>query len=448
MVIHFSWESILRLLPSSLILLGLLGAFFLISTLACRYRREPDVALLSPFQKTILFVAEVAKNPLLFLIATNFFINSAIFCCSTFPELAKKNNFWFFGSADYLLKVSMIIGSFWIFLNCLNKGRYVLAKWLLKNKHPTLNVLLSMVNNSLKAAIILLLINIIIPKLGFTNLSYDFFEKLARVALILIFSWLFIQIIDGTEKIIFNQYNANDLSSMTTRKISTQVTVLKRVVLWLAMIIAFASILMVFDSVKRLGEGLLTTAGVVSAIVAFASQKSLAQIFSGLHLAFTQTIRIGDSVIIDNEFGQIEEITLSYIVVKLWDLRRLILPSDYFSNRSFQNLTLSSTDLLGSIFLYVDYSLSVDVVREKLEELLSQSKLWNRKLGILQVTDMQAEAMELRALVSADSASQLWDLRCEIREGLIKFIVKNYPNCLVKKRTVTVPDHKLENVDA
>ncbi|MCC2667265.1 MAG: mechanosensitive ion channel protein MscS, partial [Gammaproteobacteria bacterium] len=145
-----------------------------------------------------------------------------------------------------------------------------------------------------------------------------------------------------------------------------------------------------------------------------------------------------DTVIIENENGQIEEINLSYVVVKLWDLRRLILPTDYFFSKGLQNLTLNSTELLGTIFIYADYTLPIDIIREKFHEYVNQSELWNRNIATFQVTDMKEKTMELRGLVSAKDGDSLWRLRCEVREKLIKFIVKNYPQMLSVKRIANI----------
>jgi small-conductance mechanosensitive channel len=197
--------------------------------------------------------------------------------------------------------------------------------------------------------------------------------------------------------------------------------------------------LMVFDSVKNLGAGLLTTAGVLSAIGAFASQQSLSRILSGLQIAFTQPIRIGDTVVVDNEFGQVEEINLSFVTVKLWDLRRLIKPTDYFTQNGVLNLTRESTQLLGTVFIYADYTLPLEAVREKFKELINQSNFWDKNVYGLDVTDATDRSLEIRLLVSAENADLLWKLRCEMREKMIAFLVDTYPECLAKTRQVPSP---------
>lgn len=266
--------------------------------------------------------------------------------------------------------------------------------------------------------------------------------KLSKLFLIGMIGWLFYKVVDSLSYIIMNQYRREKVDIITTRKVHTQVLILKRIIISIGVIITFASMLMVFDSVRNLGTGLLTTAGIIGTVGAFASQQSLARLFAGLQIAFTQPIRIGDTVIIDNEFGQIEEITLSYIVVKLWDLRRLILPTDYFTNKGLQNLTRESTQLLGTVFIYADYTLPVATVRKKFQTILNESSLWDKKVSAFEVTNITETALEIRALMSADNASTLWNLRCEVREKLMDYIVKHHPECLAAKRSLNVSSDK------
>jgi small-conductance mechanosensitive channel len=385
----------------------------------------------------LLFFADTIKRPFLFFLCGYAIYVAGYGAILYFPKISPGYEKIMLASAIYIKKITEFLAFFWLALNILNKGQIPLETWLLTNNKRTLSILLPMISKSLKAAVILLMLNILIPALGFTGQVNELLDKGAKVALIGILAWLFIEILNGTESLIINQYAYSEKNPLYSRKINTQVLLLKKVILIITAVVTLASILMVFDSVKHLGAGLLTTAGVLSAIGAFASQQSLGRIFAGLQIAFTQPIRIGDTVIIDNEQGQVEEITLSYIVVKLWDLRRLIVPSDYFTNRGLQNLSRTSTDLLGTVFFYTDYMLPLTAVREKFHDILNKSTLWNGQVSNLQVTDMKESCMELRALVSAKDSSTLWDLRCEVREKLMQFIIENYPQCLSKTRNIS-----------
>ena len=387
--------------------------------------------------KTVLvFVESVLKKPfILFLSGYALYVLMYGMVIYT-PNIASRYTLLFIDCAIYVRKITEFIAFFWALLNLLNQGEIKLENWLTLNNKKLFSILLPMLSNSLKTAVLLLMLNILIPALGINALAEDVLAKVAKVTLIIILTWLVVRLLDGVEKLILNQY-AQDENAILTRKINTQVLLLKKVILILVCVVSLAAILMAFDSVKSLGTGLLTTAGVISAIGAFASQQSLGRIFAGLQIAFSQPIRIGDTVIIDNEQGQVEEITLSYIVIKLWDFRRLILPSDYFTNRSLQNLSRTSSELLGSVIFYADYQLPLAPVRAEFTKILAASSLWNGQVSNFQVTDIKDNGMELRALVSARDSGTLWDLRCEIREKLMHFITVNYPHCLPKGRSIS-----------
>jgi small-conductance mechanosensitive channel len=191
---------------------------------------------------------------------------------------------------------------------------------------------------------------------------------------------------------------------------------------------------MLFEQVRGLGTSVLASAGVLGIVIGFAAQRTIANLFAGFQLALTQPIRIDDVVIVEGEWGRIEEITLTYVVVRIWDLRRLILPLSYFIERPFQNWTRREADILGTVFLYADYTIPVDALREELKRIAAQSPNWDGKVCGLQVTDATEQTIELRSLVSACDASKAWDLRCEVREKLIAFVQKNYPASLPKVR--------------
>jgi small-conductance mechanosensitive channel len=191
-----------------------------------------------------------------------------------------------------------------------------------------------------------------------------------------------------------------------------------------------------FKEIRYIGTTILTSAGVAGLIIGFSAQKFLTNLFAGFQIAFAQPIRIDDVVIVENESGRIEEITLTYVVVRIWDKKKLILPINYFIEKPFQNLTRASSEILGTVFIYTDYTIPVDEVRNRLDEICKASKNWNGKVCILQVTDSKENSLELRALVSADDSSKCWDLRCEVREELVKFIQKNYEDKLPHIRAI------------
>jgi small-conductance mechanosensitive channel len=199
-------------------------------------------------------------------------------------------------------------------------------------------------------------------------------------------------------------------------------------------ITAVVAILMTFERVRQLGLSILASAGILGIIVGFAAQRSIATIFAGFQIAITQPIRIDDVVIVEGEWGWIEEITLTYVLVRIWDLRRLVVPTSYFLDKPFQNWTRRSADILGTVFLYVDYSVPVEEIRCELHRLLAASSQWDGKVWNVQVTNCTERTVELRCLMSAADSPSAWDLRCEIREKLIDYIRQHHPDAFPKLR--------------
>lgn len=223
------------------------------------------------------------------------------------------------------------------------------------------------------------------------------------------------------------------------RKHLTQVRVLRRVASTVVVLVTAAAALMTFESVKHYGVSLIASAGAVGLVVGLAVRPLLTNLFAGIQIAITQPIRIGDAVIVENEWGWVEEITSTYVVIKIWDWRRMVVPLSYFLDRPFQNWTRQSSDLIGSVMLWVDYTVPVACIRDKLEELVKTSTLWDGQVVNLQVVDSSERALQLRALVSARTSPEAWDLRCEIREKLIAFLQDQYPAALPKQRAELVP---------
>lgn len=256
------------------------------------------------------------------------------------------------------------------------------------------------------------------------------------ISLILIglVSWLLIKSVYVLEDFVVSRFEVGVKDNLQARKIHTQFRVLKRVVIILVGIVALATMLMTFPKVRQLGTTILASAGIIGIIVGMAAQKTISTLIAGIQIAFTQPIRVDDVVIVENEWGRIEEITLTYVVVKIWDLRRLIVPITYFIERPFQNWTRTSADILGTVFIYTDYCVPIDVIREELQRILKNSDQWDGKVCVLQVTNASDRGIELRALMSAPDASTAWNLRCEVREKLIDSIQKNYPQSLPKLR--------------
>ena len=191
---------------------------------------------------------------------------------------------------------------------------------------------------------------------------------------------------------------------------------------------------MTFDTVRQVGLSILASAGIAGVILGFAAQKSLATLVAGIQIAITQPISIDDVVVVEKEWGRIDEITLTYVVVQLWDQRRLIVPITWFIDRPFQNWTRTSSELLGTVLFTMDYLIPAETIRSELERIVAATPLWDRRVVKLHVTNITDKAIEMRALVSAANSSDLWELRCLVREKLIEYLRSNFPEVLPKLR--------------
>lgn len=214
----------------------------------------------------------------------------------------------------------------------------------------------------------------------------------------------------------------------------TQTRILSRTATVIVMLIAFAAALMTIEPVRQYGVSLLAAGGAAGLVVGLAAQPLLSNIIAGLQLAVTQPIRIDDAVIVEGEWGTVEEITSTYVVIKIWDWRRLVVPLKYFMERPFQNWTRDTASLIGSVILYVDYRAPVATIREELQRIAEASRLWDRNVVGLQVIEVSERTMQLRALVSARNAGTAFDLRCEVRERLIDFLQREHREALPVQR--------------
>ena len=294
------------------------------------------------------------------------------------------------------------------------------------------------IRENLKIPLLLTMLNIslLIPFYSLTksNEILSFFNHFLKITLIFLISWFIIKLMRLIRLYLDDTHRIDSSNNLRARKIHTQYRILERVIKVLIIFIAVAAALMTFDSIKRVGISLFASAGVASIIIGFSAQKIIASIIAGIQLAIAQPIRVQDVVIVNGEWGWIEEINLTYVVVKVWDRRRLVVPTTYFIDNIFQNWTRKSSFILGTVFLYTDYTISVDAIREELDRLLEDNKLWDGKVKVVQVTDASEKTMELRILVSADDSPTAWELRVFLREKLIKFIQDNYPESLPKTR--------------
>ena len=222
--------------------------------------------------------------------------------------------------------------------------------------------------------------------------------------------------------------------NLSARKFVTQARVLRRTVTIILGIFTAAGVLLTFESVQKYGAGLFASAGAAGLVVGLAARPVLTNLIAGLQIAITQPIRLEDVVIVEDEWGWVEEIFATYVVVRLWDWRRMVVPLSYFIEKPFQNWTRESASIIGTVFWYLDYTVPIGEMRAKLEELAKASPLWDGQVVNLQVSETEKDSIAVRGLVSARTSPQAWDLRCEIREKMIDWLQKEHPQALPRLR--------------
>ena len=308
---------------------------------------------------------------------------------------------------------------------------------VLKPRQTVVRSLLQRTHNVARFGFVLLALSLIIPFVPVTTAVVDEIHKVMIAAFILLIGWVALVAFNLAADRYVGRLQLDVTHNFVARKAVTQVQMLKVIGSGLIIILGIAFSLMTFDSVRQFGISLFASAGLAGLAAGLASRSILANLFAGLQLALTQPIRIDDAIVVENEWGVVEELTSTYVVVRLWDLRRLIVPLSYFIEKPFQNWTRDSTQILGTVFFHVDYATSAQCLREKLMEIVNASKYWDHQIANLQVTDANESTVEMRALVSAPNADAAWDLRCEVREKLIAFLQSEYTNALPRRRNET-----------
>jgi small-conductance mechanosensitive channel len=261
-----------------------------------------------------------------------------------------------------------------------------------------------------------------------------------HILLILFLGWFAVGCVYVFQDALSRRYDVTAQDNMRARRIHTQTQFLRRILISLIVIIDFGCVLWTFPDPQlwHYGSGLLASAGLASLVLATAAKSTVSNFLAGLQIAFTEPIRIDDVVIVEGEWGKIEQITSAYVVIKIWDLRRLIVPLTYFIEKPFQNWTREHSDLLGTAFLYTDYSVPVEAIRQHFAKVLDQSPLWDRNVCSTQVTNLSETTMEIRCLLSARNASEQFDLRCVVREAMVTFIQENYPDAFPRTRFAAI----------
>ena len=260
------------------------------------------------------------------------------------------------------------------------------------------------------------------------------FEHGLLILLISSIGWCTLGLLGAIGDIVVDRFRIDHHDNLAQRQVQTRVLVMNRIAAVVVVIVTIALILITFPNIRNVGISLIASAGVIGVIFGLAARPTISNLIAGVQVALTQPIRVDDVVIVEGEWGWIEEITTTYVVVRLWDQRRLVVPISHFIEKPFQNWTRKTANIIGAVFLHADYKVPVDAVREELKRLAQDHPKWDGKVCVLQVTGASERSIELRALVSAANSPDAWDLRCDIREGLVRYLQDNHPECLPRLR--------------
>lgn len=296
--------------------------------------------------------------------------------------------------------------------------------------------ILTRLNKPLTWFLPLFTLNLVLPFMELRKSQLAIINKITGILLIVTFSTVLVAIVKVFEDLLYHVYDLNKTDNLRERKIRTQIQFIRKLIISLIIVLAVGAVLLSFSSLRRIGTGLLTGVGISGIIVGLAAQRSLGNLLAGLQIAFTQPIRLDDVLVVEGEYGRVEEITMTYVVLSIWDQRRMILPINYFIEKPFQNWTRTTSEISGTVFLHLDYTAPFDAIREEFNRLLEASDLWDKRTGGMQITNATENTVEIRLLISASNSARAFDLRCYIRENLVTFIQKNYPRALPVTRAI------------
>jgi len=323
-----------------------------------------------------------------------------------------------------------------LFALALHRWARKLVRRAIAGRYPFVFSVFTQTRGLTKAALLILAMMLAVPVAPLPPETAALLARMMAVAVIGLIGWAAIVALHIAADLYLRRFRLDIDDNLLARKHNTQVRVLARTVDVLLIMLTLSAALMTFPAVRQYGVSLFASAGVAGIVAGLAARPVLSNLMAGVQLAMTQPIRLYDAVIVENEYGTIEEITSTYVVVKLWDLRRMIVPLTYFIEKPFQNWTRENSSLIGNVMMYLDYRAPVGIIRQKFRDIVKESKLWDGQTAALQITDFKEGTMELRLLMSARSSGAAFDLRCEVREKLIDFIQHEHPEALPHSRQV------------
>lgn len=296
----------------------------------------------------------------------------------------------------------------------------------------------------IRLLVVMAVLGMVLPVMSWPSDIVDLMRHMLALTMIGVCAWLLINATLAGRCLLLKHYDVSVSDNLRARSVMTQVNILLRVLWVIILVLATACMLMTFERIRQLGISMLASAGLVGIVAGFAAQKSLGTLVAGIQVALTQPIRLDDVVVVEGEWGRIEEITLTYVVIRIWDERRLVVPITQFLERSFQNWTRTSAQILGTVFLWTDYTVPLASLRQELDRIVANSSLWDGRVCLLQVTEAGDHALQLRALVSAADSGKCWDLRCEVREKILDYVREMYPEALPRLRASLASPHQGE----
>ena len=322
----------------------------------------------------------------------------------------------------------------------LHRAAVAILKRVLGGQHQILQRVITGTQAPSRLALILFALAVTVPAAPLGDELARILSQLLFMATIGLLGWMAVSAIHIASDLYLMRFRIDVADNLLARKHVTQMRILTRAADTLVIVLTIGFALMTFESVRQYGVSLFASAGVAGLVVGLALRPLLSNLLAGVQLAMTQPIRIDDVVIVENEWGWIEEITSTYVVIRIWDLRRLIVPLTYFIEKPFQNWTREGSAILGAVILYLDYRTPIDAIRERAKLIAEASPEWDRKVVNVQVTDTKEYTIEVRILVSSNTAGQAWNLRCEVREKIISFLQREHPEALPRRRQEAVSD--------
>src|SRR5580692_6562181 len=310
----------------------------------------------------------------------------------------------------------------------------VTLRRLLRHRRPYLRTILEATKEPTRLALLIVATAIALPTAPVTSDTESVFAKILTLATICLVGWIALTVLQIGASLYLLRFRMDVEDNLSARKHVTQVRILVRAFDTIILLLTLGFALMTFDSVRQFGVSLFASAGIAGVVFGLAAQPVLSNLIAGVQIAVTQPIRLEDAVTVQNEYGWIEEINATYVVIRLWDLRRLIVPLNYFIQQPFYNWTRQAAANMGTVLLHLDYTAPIDIIRKKATELVAQTTQDNAKVTSVQVTNASAQAIEVRVLVNSDSAATTGNACAELREKLIAFLQQEYPQALPRQR--------------